>query len=178
MRVHELVEYMSKNVNRTMKAEQILALVQKQLEVKKYIPINKKKELVDEIISKCIYFENNTFRIDSIDCYMYFTMLTIDAYTNIEIDDVENCFDILSETALISVVVEALGQEYNDVHTFLNMKCDEILGNNSLEVQIGKFLEDVLDKVENFSDTFIDSLNNLNINKDSITDLANMFLQK
>jgi hypothetical protein len=178
MRVRELVEYMSKNVNRTMKGEQILALAQKQLEVKKYLPINKKKELVDDIISKCIYFENNTFRIDSIDCYMYFTMLTINAYTNLEIDDVEDCFDVLSESGLMPIIIAALGQEYNDVQTFLNMKCDEILANNSLEVQLGRFFNDILDKVGNFNDTLIDSLNDLNINKDSIANLVNMFVQQ
>ena len=39
MRVQDFIEYMKKNINRTMKNEQILDLVQKQLEVKKYIPI-------------------------------------------------------------------------------------------------------------------------------------------
>ena len=86
---------MKKNINRTMKNEQILDLVQKQLEVKKYIPINEKKDLVDRIIEKCIYFENGTFRIDSIDSYVYFTMFTIDTYTNLEIDDIENFKEVI-----------------------------------------------------------------------------------
>lgn len=178
MRVQDFIEYIKKNINRTMKNEQILDLVQKQLEVKKYIPINEKKDLVDRIIEKCIYFENGTFRIDSIDSYVYFTMFTIDTYTNLEIDDVENCFDMLSESGLMSVVIAALGQEYDDVQIFLNMKRDEILENNSVEMQFGKFFEGTLEKVENFSDELIDVIKGLNIDKDSIMNVVKMLIKQ
>ena len=178
MKVQEFIEYMTTSVNRTMKDEQVLALAKKQLEVKKYLPINEKKELVDKIVAKCVYFENGTFRIDSIDLYMYFTMMTIDAYTNLEIDDVEICFDILSESGMMPVIIAAFGQEYQDVQTFLNMKRNEILENNSLEMQLGKFFYNVLDKVEDFVKDFIDTFNNLNINKDNIIEVLQMFVQQ
>ena len=178
MRTQEFIEYMGKNVNRTMKDEQILSLVQKQLEIKKYLPINEKKDLIDKIIEKCIYFENGTFRIDAIDSYIYFTMLTIDAYTNLEIDDVEECYDVLSEAGLMPVVIAALGQEHNDVLTFLNMKRNEILENNSLEMQLGRLFDTVLDKVEDFSEGLISTIDGLNINKDSVMKIAQMFLQQ
>ena len=168
MRVQDFIEYMKKNINRTMKNEQILDLVQKQPEVKKYIPINEKKDL----------FENGTFRIDSIDSYVYFTMFTIDTYTNLEIDDVENCFDMLSESGLMSVVIAALGQEYDDVQIFLNMKRDEILENNSVEMQFGKFFGGTLEKVENFSDELIDVIKGLNIDKDSIMNVVKMLIKQ
>ena len=178
MRTHEFIEYMGKSINGTMNEEQILTLVKKQLEVKTYIPLKEKKELIDKIIDKCIYFENNTFRIDSIDSYIYFTMFTIDAYTNLEIDNVESCFDALAESGLLPVVIMSLGQEYQDVQTFFNMKRGEILENNSLEMQLGKFFENTLDKVSDFSDTIIDSLNNLNIDKDTVIKLIKMFVQQ
>lgn len=178
MRTHEFIEYMGKNVNRTTTQDDILKLVRKQLEVKKYISIKEKKDLVDDIINKCIYFENNTFRIDAIDSYIYFTMLTIERYTNLEIDDVEDCFDALSESGLMPAVIGALGQEYHDVQTFLNMKRGEILENNSVEMQLGKFFESVLDKVSDFSDTVMDSLSNLNIDKESIMKVVKMFVQQ
>ena len=178
MRVHEFIEYMGKNVNRTMKEEQILALVNKQLEVKNYLSLNEKKKLIDRITDKCIYFENNTFRIDSIDSYVYFTMFTIDEYTNLEIDNVEDCFDALSESGLLPVVIMSLGQEYQDVQTFLQMKHGEILENNSLEMQLGKFFESVLGQVTDFSDAVIDSLKGLNIDKDNVIKLIKMFVQQ
>ena len=178
MRTTEFIEYMGKNVNRTLKETQVLSLAQKQLEVKKYIPIREKKDLVDRIIEKCIYFENNTFRIDSIDSYIYFTMFTIDAYTNLEIDDVEECFDALSESGLLPVVIAALGQEFQDVQTFLNMKRSEILENNSLEMQLGKFFEGVLDQVSDLSDIVIKTIDGLNIDKKSVMKVIQMFAQQ
>lgn len=178
MKVQEFIEYIGKSVNKTMKNEQVLALIQKQLEVKKYIPINEKKDLVDKIIEKCIYFENGTFRIDSIDSYIYFTMLTIDAYTNLEIDNVEECYDMLSESGLMSMVIAAIGQEYNDVLTFFNMKRDEILENNSLEMQLGRFFDNVLENVDDFKTIIIDEVKNLNLNKENIMETIQMFLQQ
>lgn len=178
MRTNDFIAYMGKNINRTMKEDQILASVKKQLEIKKYLPIQEKKDLVDRIIEKCIYFENNTFRIDAIDSYIYFTMFTIDTYTNLEIDNVEECFDALSESGLMPVVIAALGQEYQDVQTFLNMKRDEILENNSLEMQLGKFFENVLDQVSDLSDTVIKTIDGLNIDKKSVAKLIQMFAQQ
>ena len=178
MRINEFIEYMAKNINRTLKEEQILTLVKNQLEVKKYIPLREKKDLVDKIIEKCLYYENGTFRIDAIDSYIYFTMFTIDTYTNLEIDDIEGCFDILSESGLMPVVITALGQEYNDVQTFLNMKRNEILENNSIEMQLGKFFEGTLEKVEDFGEELIETLNSLNINKDNVMKIVKMFVQQ
>ena len=178
MRINEFIEHMSKNINGTMKENQILAIAQKQLEVKKYIPIKEKKDLVDKIIEKCIYFESNTFRIDAIDSYIYFTMFTIDTYTNLEIDDVEDCFDALSESGLMPVVIAALGQEYQDVQTFLNMKRGEILENNSVEMQLGKFFDSVLDQVSEFSEDLMDTIQNLNIDQNTIMNAIKMIISK
>ena len=177
MRTHEFIEYMGKSINGTMKEDKIVSLAKQQLEVKNYLSIKDKKDLIDRIIEKCIYFENNTFRIDAIDSYIYFTMLTIDTYTNLEIDDVEDCFDALSESGLMPVVIAALGQEYQDVQTFLNMKRGEILENNSVEMQLGKFFDSVLDTVGDFSDTIIETLKGLNIDKDSVMKIIQMFVQ-
>lgn len=178
MRINEFIEHMGKNINGTMKENQILAIVQKQLEVKHYISIKEKKELIDKIIEKCIYFENGTFRIDAIDSYIYFTMFTIDAYTNLEIDDVEDCFDMLSESGLMPVVIASLGQEYQDIQTFLNMKRSEILENNSVEMQLGKFFEGVLDQFGEFSEGLMDTVQNLNIDQNTIMNAIKMIISK
>lgn len=178
MRTNEFITYMGQKINNTMKEAQILSLVQKQLEVKKYISIKDKKELIDKIIYQSVYFENGNCRIDTIDCYMYFAVYTIEAYTNLEIDNVENCFDALSESGLLPVVIASLGQEYNDVQTFLNMRCDEILENNSLEMQLGKLVEGILDKIEYLGKGLIDVLDGFSFDKDNLTEIINMFAQE
>ena len=178
MKVQEFIEYMGKTVNSTMKNEHIINLAKNALEVKNYIPIKEKKDLIDNIIEKCIYFENGTFRIDSIDSYIYFTMLTIDAYTNIEIDDIEECFDTLSESGLMPIVIASLGQEYQDVQTFLNMKRNEIMENNSVEMQVAKFFESALETVGDFSEGIMEVLKNVNIDNESVINAINMFVNR
>lgn len=178
MRINDFIEYMGKNVNRTTKEEQILSLAKKQLEVKSYLPIKEKKDLVDKIIYKSVYFENGNYRIDAIDCYMYFIVYTIEAYTNLEIDNVEKCYNVLSESGLMPVIITSLGQEYNDINTFLNMKRDEILERNSLEMQVGKFLDTILEKIDGFTNVFDNMFASLNINKDDISKIVEMFVQQ
>lgn len=172
MKVREFIEYMGKNVNSTMKDKQIVGLAKKQLDIKKYLPINEKKKLVDKIIYHSAYFENGVTRISNIDCYMYFTVFTIDAYTNLEIDDVEEAYDALSASDMLSVIIGAIGSEYNEVNTFLSMKRDEILEDVSMETQIAEFINYVTEKVDAFEAVITDSVKDLDVQN-----LINMFTQ-
>lgn len=174
MKVQEFIESMGKNVNRTMKNEQVLALVQKQLEIKKYIPINEKKELIDKIIYHSAYYENGMLKISAIDCYMYFTMFTIDEYTNLEIDSVEVCFDTLSKSKLMPIIIAAIGQEYVDVNTLLNLKRDELLENNSLEMQISEFFNNISNDINEFKNNLTNLISDLDIDKDTVLKLIQM----
>ena len=58
------------------------------------------------------------------------------------------------------------------------MKRDEILENNSVEMQFGKFFEGTLEKVENFSDELIDTIKGLNIDKDSVMNVVKMLIKQ
>lgn len=149
MKINEFIEYMRKNTNRTMKEEQVISTAKKALNVKPYMSIKDKRELVEKIVSKCIYFENGIFKIDNIQKYVYFTMLTLNAYMDLELgDDIEDDFDALSEEKLLPLLICTIQQEYDDVNIFLQMHCDYILEDNSLEVQFGNFLSAVLEKVD------------------------------
>lgn len=178
MRINEFIEYMGKNVNRTMKDEQIVSLVQKQLEIKKYLPINEKKELIDKIIYQSAYYQDGMLKIGAIDCYIYFTMFTIDAYTNLEIDNVEACYDMLSEAGMTEVLIAAIGHEYSDVNVLLNLKKDELLSDNSIDAQFSKFFNDISSSVNDVKDTIDGAIKNLNIDKESAIKLIQMFLKQ
>ena len=177
MKVREFVEHMNKNVNATMKDKQVLDLVRKTLEVKKYISIKEKKKIIDEVINQCIYYDNGTFRIDNINSYVIFTMSVIDTYTNLEVYDIEECYDILSEANLLTIIIGSFELEYNEINILFNMKRDEILENNSVEMQIGRFLNEILDKVDGFGDYLIKSMDELDINKDAILNFVNTMLK-
>ena len=149
MKIREFVDYMKKNTNRTMKEDQVASLIKRVLEPKTYISIKDKKEIVDKIINRCIYYENGVFKFDGIERYVYFTMYTLAAYTSLELsEDIENDFDALSESKLLPAVICLIQQEFDDVNVFLQMQCDYILEGNSIEAQVGKFFDSLLEKID------------------------------
>lgn len=177
MKINELIEVVGNNKNRLLKAEQKQELLRKTLEVKEYIGIKQKKELVDGIINECILFEDGVFKFDGIDKYICFTMRTIEAYTNLELsEDMEDDYDLLCEAQLLEMIVGLMKKEYDDVNILLQMKSDYILSANTMEAQLGKFLDSVSEKLDvlvNVAEKKIDGfdMKNLPIDGDGLQKL-------
>lgn len=166
MKVNEFVDYMKKNTNRATKEDQVASTMKRVLEPKSYIGIKEKKQLVDNIINKCIYYDNGVFKFDGIDRYVYFTMYTLEAYTNLELEaDVENDFDVLSESKLLPAVICLIQQEFDDVNLFLQMQCEYILEGNSIESQFGKFFSEILEKIDTIGDGLVKSISKVDMEK-------------
>ena len=164
MKVQEFVDYMKKSTNRTMKEDQVASLINRTLEPKAYLSIKAKKELVNKIVNKTIYYEDGIFKFDGIDRYIYFTMYTIESYTNLELgEDVASDFDTLSESKLLPSVICLIQKEFDDVNVFLQMQCEYIMESNSIEAQIGKFLTNVLDKLDGVGNSLSKYLENVNV---------------
>ena len=166
MKIREFVDCMKKNTNRTMKEDQVASLIKKTIEPKAYVGIKEKKEIIDRIINKTIYYENGIFKFDEIDRYMYFTMYTIDAYTNLELsENIIDDFDTLSESKLLPAIICLIQQEFDDVNLFLQMQCNYIMSDNSIEAQIGKFLTGLIDKLDNFGGGLSKRLEGINVDE-------------
>ena len=174
MTIKNFVELMNTNKNKLLKPEQIQAFLKKELEVKEYLSIKQKKELVNDIVNECILFENGIFKFDEIEKYIYFTMKTIATYTNLELsNDIEADYDVLCEAKLLNAVVETFNGEYENVKVLLQMKCDGILSGNTIEAQLGRFLDGVIERLDEFASVVTDKVENFNlkdlpINKDTL----------
>lgn len=177
MKVNAFVEYMKNNTNKTTREDQVLTMVKKQLETKSYISIKEKRNLIDDIINACILYEDGIYKFDGISKYVYFTMYTIAAYTNIELsEDAEEDFDILSESKLLPVVLSTIQNEYDDVNILLQMQCDSLLENNSIEAQVGKLCDKAIDMLGNFDGKlkdFVDKIPNENMDISKIFNILN-----
>ena len=176
MKVIEFVEYMKKNANKVVKEEQLCAMVRQQLDVKDYLSIKAKRALIDDIINSCVLYDNGIYKFDGIDKYVYFTMYTIAAYTNIELsDDVEDDFDILSKEKILPIVIGVIKREYDDVNILLQMQCDSFIENNSVEASISRFFDDVIGILNNVESQFKLGLNKLSkIKIDENLDLSKL----
>lgn len=164
MKVQELVEFMSANKNKVFKTEQLQELLQKKLEVKKYICIKEKKQLVEDIVDTCILYEDGIYKFDDTNKYICFIMRTIEAYTNLELsDDLENDYDMLCSAEILELIVNTFKKEYDDVNVLLQMKCDYILSSNAIEAQVGKFLSGLLEKIDVIVDVMSDKIDNFDM---------------
>lgn len=149
MKIDELIKLMSNAKNKMLKADQVQALLKKHLEVKEYISIKAKKDLVDAIVNECILYENGLFKFNDIDKYICFTMRIIEVYTNLELsDDLEEDYDLLCESKLLDTVIDTFKKEYDEVNILLQMKCEYVLSGNSLESQVGRFFDSILEHLD------------------------------
>lgn len=166
MTINELIIAMNNNKAKLLKPEQVQAFLKKELNVIEYMSIKNKKSLVEDIVNECILYDDGIFKFDDIDKYICFTMRTIAAYTNIELSsDLENDYDLLCKEKLLNSVIDTFVGEYENVKLLLQMKCDYILCGNSVEAQLGRFLDGVLDKIGDVADAFKNSANNFDISK-------------
>lgn len=164
MKVNELINFVEENRAKILKAEQLQKLLEKTLEIKKYISIKDKRQIIDNIVNSCILWENNIFKFNDIDKYILFTMKTIEAYTNLELSvDIEEDYDMLCRTGILELIISAFKKEYDDISVLLQMQCDYILSNNSIEAQIGKFLTDLSEKIDGISNVMSDKISNFDV---------------
>ena len=164
MTIKELVEFATNNKNKMLKADQLQQLIAKTIEVKKYLSIKEKRELIDDIINSCILYEDGMYKFDDIDKYIAFTMKTIAAYTNLELsDNMDDDYDMLCEQHLLNAVIETFSGEYENVNLLLQMRCEYILSGNTIEAQVGKFLTGISDKLDIFATMLSDKIGNFDL---------------
>lgn len=162
MKINAFIENMNQNKSKLLKSEQVQSFIKKELNVKEYLSIKDKKQLVNSIVNECILYEDGVFKFDEIDKYICFTMRIIAAYTNLELsDDIENDYDALCESKLLNAVIESFNGEYENIKVLLQMKCDYILSGNTIEAQLGRFFDSVLEKVDGVAG----ALSNFDVNK-------------
>ena len=165
MKVQNLVELINNSKNKMLKGAQLIELLNKTLEIKKYLSIKAKRVLIDDIVNSCILYEDGVYKFDEIDKYIVFTMKTIAAYTNIELStDIENDYDELCKANLLNLIIEAFAGEYENVNLLLQMKCEYILSGNTIEAQFGKFLTGIMDKVSDLADALENKVKDFDFN--------------
>lgn len=165
MTTKELIKLMSEPKNKLLKTEQLQEIIKKKLDVKGYISIKAKKDLVESIVNECVLYDEGVFKFDDIEKYVCFTMRVIEAYTNLELsDDIENDYDLLCESKLLDIIIETFKKEYDDVNILLQMRCEYILSGNNIEAQVGKFLTNLSEKIDDIANSLMNKVDSFNIN--------------
>ena len=164
MKIKNLVELMNNNKTKLLKPEQIQAFLKRELEIKEYLSIKDKKALVHDIVNACILYDDGVFKFDDIEKYITFTMKTIAAYTSLELsEDIEEDYDMLCAAKLLTHVIDTFKAEYDEVNILLQMKTDYILSNNTIEAQLGRFLDGLSEKLDGVLNVLANKMGNFEL---------------
>jgi hypothetical protein len=185
MKINEFVQKVSENKAKLYNKADKNALsnfIKQTLNIKSYISIKEKKQLVEDIVSETIIYENGLLKFNGIDQYIVYAMKCIEAYTDLELsNDIEDDYDELSKTGLLEAITSTFAEEYKTVLTLLQMQCDYILMDNSISSKVGVFLtmvSSIIDKLANSLPNSVDNfdISKLNIDKKDIEKITE-FLQ-
>lgn len=93
--------------------------------IREYIEVEEKKKIIENII----YDENGTLR-SSIDRYIWFNMILINVYTNLDFGKktVTENYDFLNQNYLLDFIIATIvpKKEYNEMKIFLEVTLNDI----------------------------------------------------
>lgn len=168
MKINELVERIN---------EKDFAL-EKELEVKKYVPVMDKKSFVMDVIAACTDEIDGFISADRFNMDIYFNMNMIRTYTNIEVafdfDEMVEQYDMLCECGLLDKIIGLFESEYIAMCDILDGQLEELFIQNSLEAQIVKIANKINNTIDMLSAIDIKSLLPDGVSADMFSNIANM----
>lgn len=114
------------------------------LETKKYLPIEEKRRIAQQVLDACTEDRDGVIFVDSMTKYLIFTMTVIASYTNLEFETLDD-YDALCEADLLNPVIETFAAEYTRVNDVLNMMLADMMQFNAVEMSVMKVLNKVND---------------------------------
>lgn len=182
MKIREFVEnYKAKNfMNTKQGVEERVEWIKKELVIKNYVSFDEKRAIAQTVLASCSTISDGVITIDSIQKYMLFTMSMLATYTNLESDDdtsLSEAYDTLcscqvGDATMLDAIIKTFEVEYSRCNDILNMMAADLLAENNIEKQIGKFLSNLSEKVNKFGDDLISKLGDFN------TDLSQLDIDK
>jgi hypothetical protein len=161
--------------------------IKEKLEVKDYVPFVEKQSIAQVVLETCANMKDGVIAIDSIQKYIIFTIMVLSTYTNLEFDgdeDLESydalCSYQINDGTLLDEIVKTFEKEYVRCNDILNMMTADLMAENNIEKQVGKFLSGISEKIGNLGDSLIDKLGdfNMDLNQldiDKVSDIISKF---
>ena len=97
------------------------------LEIKSYVPLDKKLEAIDKLIKTVIESDGNVvLTYSSIAYEVGVQMVGIELYTNLSFDD-NSDYDVLVENGLLDYILGTIGNDYAEFERYSKMRMDDYL---------------------------------------------------
>ena len=139
--------------------------LQKELEIKTYIPFRVKREIAEIVVAQNTDWVDGIKKHDSVNAYISFIIASLTAHTNLTFgDDPIEDYDLLAESGLLSQIIAEFETSHSECDIILKMVLAMELEDNNINVLVGKFLNEILQKLDGTGSVIKDMLSNINLN--------------
>lgn len=154
---------------------------------KTYISYLDKKRIAEEVINLSVEYDHGFIQFDSYKKYISFIFAVIEAHTNLcfadNWDDKIQEYDALCENELLDVIIDTFRKDYECSFDILDMMCDDLLKNNSVEASVAKLVNSISENLDVFIGALSDRLGDFDVEKiipkdldlDKLQELLNNF---
>lgn len=138
--------------------------IRKELGIKTYIPFRDKRQIAEMVVEQNIEVVDGIKKYNSIDAYIGFIMASIVAHTNLTCsDDPIADYDLLAESGLLPQIVAEFQESHNEIDILLKMALASELEDNNPGALIGRFLDNILKKLDGAAGTLNGLIDNLDL---------------
>lgn len=158
--------------------------LERALQVKKYLPIDMKKTIAQGIIYDSTDNSDGFVRFDSVERYMSYIKYMITMHTNLEYtnEDYDKlCSTTYNDDALLNVIMSYFDVDAKECLRILNLMCDDYVYENSIEVSVSKFANNLNNMLGGLAGVINDKVGSIDLSSilngvdtDKITDFLNM----
>lgn len=139
------------------------------ISVKKYIPSAEKIRVAKEVMDASVEYDRGFIKFDHYKQHMFFTFRMIEVHTDLRfadnwVDKMQE-YDMLYENELLDAIIDTFRKDYEASLAVLNMMCDDLLADNSIEASVAKLAQSVSENLDMFVGVLSDKLENLDIEK-------------
>jgi hypothetical protein len=123
--------------------------IRKELEIKNYIPFREKRQIAEMIVEQYTKEVDGIKKHDSISAYVGLISAAITAHTNLSFsEDPIADYDLLAECGLLPLIISEFQESYNEIDVLLKMALTSELEDNQPGALIGRFLNEILKKLD------------------------------
>lgn len=144
--------------------------LKKELEIKTYIPFRAKREIAEIVVTQNTALVDGIKKHDSVNAYISFIIASLTAHTNLIFgDDPVEEYDLLAENGLLPQIIAEFEASHSECDIILKMVLAMELEDNNINVLVGKFLNEILQKFDGVGGVLKDKLGNFDL-KDILGD--------
>lgn len=120
--------------------------MEKELQVKKYLPIEEKKLIAKGIIYECTERVNGVIKVDSVQQDLSYIKYMLLRHTNLEYTHED--YDVLcstdyNDTDLLTAIIDTFKKDADACNDILIAMLDDRMQDNALEFVVAKFLNNI-----------------------------------